>query len=119
MPIRKRANSITGEIESHIYGFILSNTVYRATQDDIHGNQSSTVGSSSLWTKGLGGIAGRGILIDYYTWASGKGIEYNPLSTHAVPLDAVKDIARENGIEFRPGDILFLRTGEPVNSCLV
>ncbi|KAJ6187281.1 hypothetical protein N7519_002189 [Penicillium mononematosum] len=82
-----------------------------ATQDDIHGDQSSTVGSSSLWTKGLGGIAGRGILIDYYTWASEKGIEYNPLSTHAVPLDAVKDIARENGIEFRPGDILFLRTG--------
>ncbi|OJJ06482.1 hypothetical protein ASPVEDRAFT_65179 [Aspergillus versicolor CBS 583.65] len=81
------------------------------TQGDIHEDQSSTVGSSSLWSKGLGGIVGRGVLVDYASWASENGVQYDPLSTQHIPLEAVKLIAREKGIEFRQGDILFLRTG--------
>ncbi|KAH8697925.1 hypothetical protein BGW36DRAFT_296655 [Talaromyces proteolyticus] len=81
------------------------------TQDDIHNDRSSTVGSSSLWAEGLGGIVGRGVLIDYHTWAGENGIQYNPLAAYPIPLNTVKLIAHENGIEFRSGDILFLRTG--------
>ncbi len=84
----------------------------RVTQGDIHEDLSSTVGSSSLWSKGLGGIAGRGVLVDYAGWASENGVKYDALSTQHIPLEAVKLIAREKGVEFRQGDILFLRTGK-------
>lgn len=89
-----------------------ANTTPRVTQGDIHEDLSSTVGSSSLWSKGLGGIVGRGILVDYASWASENGVQYDPLSTQHIPLDAVKHIARDKGIEFRQGDLFFLRTGK-------
>lgn len=53
----------------------------------------------------------RGVLIDYYAYAVENGITYDPWSYHPIPLSTIKKIAEEKGIEFRKGDILFLRTG--------
>lgn len=58
------------------------------------------------------GIVGRGVLIDYYAYTKERGIEYDPWSFHKIPLSTIQLIAREKDVEFRPGDILFLRTGE-------
>ncbi|KAJ9196747.1 hypothetical protein DTO164E3_1082 [Paecilomyces variotii] len=57
------------------------------------------------------GIAGRGVLIDYLSYAEKKGISVNALSQHTVTLDDVLTIARECNIEFQRGDIFFLRVG--------
>ncbi|KAF2466990.1 uncharacterized protein BDR25DRAFT_292724 [Lindgomyces ingoldianus] len=57
------------------------------------------------------GIAGRGVLIDYASWAEKKGIQYSTFSLHAVKLSDIQEIAKESGIKFRRGDVLFIRIG--------
>ena len=57
------------------------------------------------------GIVGRGVLIDYYSYAQEQGIDYEPWSYHKITVADIKAIAMKSGIEFRTGDILLLRTG--------
>ncbi|KAK7516321.1 hypothetical protein IWZ03DRAFT_360073 [Phyllosticta citriasiana] len=57
------------------------------------------------------GIAGRGVLIDYATYAAKHGIECSAFSSHAIPLSTMHAIAEESGIVFERGDILFVRVG--------
>ncbi|KAH7028962.1 uncharacterized protein B0I36DRAFT_374642 [Microdochium trichocladiopsis] len=57
------------------------------------------------------GICGRGVLLDYVAYAERHGIAYSTFSEHAVPLHVLLDIAREEGVRFRRGDILFVRIG--------
>ncbi|KAG9252398.1 uncharacterized protein F5Z01DRAFT_226586 [Emericellopsis atlantica] len=57
------------------------------------------------------GITGRGVLIDYVSYAERKGIDYSTFSLHTIKLADILDIARECNIEFRRGDILFVRIG--------
>lgn len=57
------------------------------------------------------GIAGRGVLIDYASWAEEKGIGYTTFSQHEITLEDMKKIAETSGIVFQPGDILFVRIG--------
>ncbi|KAK6385772.1 hypothetical protein LTS17_001344 [Exophiala oligosperma] len=79
------------------------------TQNDIHAEQQSTVNGMDAWAPR--GIAGRGVLIDYHSWAQRNGIEYDRLSGHAITLDSVKTIIKESNIELRVGDIFIIRTG--------
>jgi SRSO17 transposase len=45
--------------------------------------------------------------------AKKNNIEFNPaLETHPVSLEAIKEIAKKQGVEFRRGDIFILRTGK-------
>ncbi|KAJ4184046.1 hypothetical protein NW767_013389 [Fusarium falciforme] len=57
------------------------------------------------------GITGRGVLIDYASWAEKKGIKYTTFSLHAIKLTDILEIAKECNITFQRGDILFVRTG--------
>lgn len=57
------------------------------------------------------GIAGRGVLIDYASWAEKKGIQYTTFSQHEVKLSDIEEIAKECNITFQKGDILFVRVG--------
>ncbi|KAL4964541.1 uncharacterized protein BDV14DRAFT_190202 [Aspergillus stella-maris] len=59
------------------------------------------------------GIAGRGVLIDFVSWAEKKGVPVNALSQQEVSLDTVREIAKECNITFQRGDIFFLRVGLP------
>lgn len=63
------------------------------------------------WSSKLGGIVGRGILIDYASYAEEKGIAYDPMSTHKITLETVRTIMREKKVEAKPGDILLMRSG--------
>lgn len=54
---------------------------------------------------------GRGVLIDYATWAEKKGIKYSTFSTHQVRLSDLREIAEECNLTFQKGDILFVRVG--------
>lgn len=66
--------------------------------------------NSKDWTK-RGGIVGRGILIDYVSWATEKKIPFNPMSQYPITLDVIKQYMKERNIVPRPGDILLVRSG--------
>ena len=58
-----------------------------------------------------GGISGRGVLIDFPTWAESCGETFNPNAGRRVTLKDIKAILVNQRTEVRPGDILIFRTG--------
>ncbi|KAJ5924901.1 hypothetical protein N7454_007540 [Penicillium verhagenii] len=58
-----------------------------------------------------GGIAGRGVLLDFVRFARRRGIEYDVFSNYAISLDQIKDMITDQRLVVRPGDILIVRTG--------
>ncbi|EMR65195.1 putative major facilitator superfamily protein [Eutypa lata UCREL1] len=58
-----------------------------------------------------GGIVGRGVLLDWADWAAKNGIDANPFRSAPVELKHLEHIVEERKIEFRSGDILFIRVG--------
>lgn len=82
------------------------------TVEEIMNTDSPRIGIGH-WAKK--GIAGRGVLIDYASWAERtKGLKPDyALTRHKITLDEVLTIAKESNIEFKQGDILFLRVGLP------
>ncbi|KAL2108908.1 hypothetical protein VUR80DRAFT_3196 [Thermomyces stellatus] len=79
------------------------------TQNEISGTKPT----AKLGVQGLAlkTITGRGVLLDWATWARDHGISIDPFSRHAIPLSQLKAVANAQNVEFRPGDILFVRTG--------
>lgn len=60
------------------------------------------------------GIAGRGVLLDIYGFLSRNNADrapYDPFTSHAITLEDIRNCARAQGVVFRPGDVLLLRTG--------
>ena len=78
------------------------------TSDEISKGESDRIGIGH-WAQD--GIAARGVLIDYVSYAEKNGLEHNGMVGHAITLENVKDIAKECNIEFKHGDIFFLRCG--------
>ncbi len=59
-----------------------------------------------------GCIAGRGVLIDFKRWIEEtKGQSYHTLDGHRITVQEIEEIAKVQGVEFKPGDILLVRTG--------
>ncbi|RAL59101.1 hypothetical protein DID88_006747 [Monilinia fructigena] len=77
------------------------------TQEEIH---NSTRNGIDVWVEN-GGIIGRGVLLDYAHWAESQGRTLSPLTTSKIPLSEIKAVAEAQNVTFRPGDILFIRTG--------
>lgn len=63
-----------------------------------------------VWVE-KGGIVGRGVLLDYVSYAKSKNIPINCFSTTTIPVSILKEIASIQGTTFQPSDILFVRTG--------
>ncbi|CAG8160151.1 unnamed protein product [Penicillium nalgiovense] len=77
------------------------------TQDDI---QNSTRNGIHVWVEN-GGIVGRGVLLDYAGWAAANGKEVKCFETQSIPVSVLQEVATSQNTTFRPGDILFIRTG--------
>lgn len=110
--IKQRVNSIMGEhiqTKKPLFWPVFLITLHRVTQDDIHGTTNSTVNGIDGWAEKA--IAGRGILVDYVSWAAEQGVPYNPMTSHPITVDEIKAIFAARNIQPRQGDILFLRTG--------
>ncbi|KAL8725704.1 MAG: hypothetical protein Q9166_007189 [cf. Caloplaca sp. 2 TL-2023] len=60
-----------------------------------------------------GGITGRGILLDYASWAETNSIPFDPLTSTSIPLNHLQQVQTSRNITFSPngGDILFIRSG--------
>jgi hypothetical protein len=78
------------------------------TPEEIEDRGNTRIGLQH-WAKE--GIAGRGVLIDYASWAEQRGIEYSTFEAHEVRLEDIRAIAEKCEIEFQKGDILFVRIG--------
>jgi hypothetical protein len=61
------------------------------------------------------GIVGRGVLIDYYSWALENNAAYNPLEQYSIPLSNLKKCIQAQNVTFRGGDILLVRSGFTAN----
>ncbi|KAJ5659951.1 cyclase [Penicillium longicatenatum] len=58
-----------------------------------------------------GCIAGRGVLIDFKSYAEAKGIEYCPFSAFRIGVPDIEAVASYQGVTFKSGDILIVRFG--------
>jgi kynurenine formamidase len=78
------------------------------TQEEIISGKTTKLGIQA-WAKQ--GIVGRGVLVDFVSYAKRNSINYNPTGFFAVSLSTFKEIAKESNFTFHAGDIIFLRTG--------
>jgi kynurenine formamidase len=51
------------------------------------------------------------VLLDYASWADKNGITYNAASTHKITYEDLEQIAKDENVELRSGDLLMVRTG--------
>ncbi|KAF5328690.1 hypothetical protein D9619_011693 [Psilocybe cf. subviscida] len=58
-----------------------------------------------------GKIVGRGVLIDYYSYAQEQGISYVPNDYHEVTANDLDECVKKQGVVLEQGDILFIRMG--------
>lgn len=95
-------------------------TFYNNTKsaDFTKGNEQSHKCSVHLWREH--GFTGRGVLIDYKSWAEQQGIRYDTASRHEITYDALVEVGKWQGLDIRPssqggdiqpGDLLFVRSG--------
>ncbi|PVH97062.1 hypothetical protein DM02DRAFT_616811 [Periconia macrospinosa] len=78
------------------------------TADEISNRSNTRIGIQHWASEG---ICGRGVLLDYAEYAKRQSINYKTLSDHAIPLSVLLEIAKEQHVTFRRGDILFVRIG--------
>ncbi|CAG7916499.1 unnamed protein product [Penicillium olsonii] len=100
-------------------GHIGSKRFYNgATSADFVGDAPNHRCSIHYWA--VHGIAGRGILLDYYHYAQIHNKAYDPYTTHSIGLSELQACATFQGIDLRPeseggdirvGDILLVRSG--------
>jgi hypothetical protein len=57
------------------------------------------------------GIVGRGVLVDYFSWAKENNVEYNILETDSISLDSIKKCIEAQNLTLKAGDVLFIRSG--------
>ncbi|KAL8366524.1 hypothetical protein RB595_010406 [Gaeumannomyces hyphopodioides] len=78
------------------------------TSADIADRKNTRIGLQH-WARE--GICGRGVLLGYVEYARRNGIQYKSLSDHAIPLRVLLEIAHQQDVVFRRGDMLFVRVG--------
>lgn len=70
---------------------------------------------------GRGCLVARGVLVDYKAWyeqkavaegKSGKEAIFHPYDGHRISVADIEAVAKHQNVEFRPGDVLIVRTGE-------
>lgn len=57
------------------------------------------------------GIAGRGVLLDLPRHFARHGVPYHPSETRAIGPETLDAVAETQGVDWRGGDLLLLRTG--------
>lgn len=85
------------------------------TREQIIAEGSGILGLQNVHAQG--GIAGRGVLLDYYAYSKSIGKVYDPMARHAISFDdlmaCIKYQEAKSGftMEFLQGDILVIRCG--------
>lgn len=86
----------------------------RPTKELLSGPQTTeenTLPTIDHW-HARGCVVGRGVLIDFRRWLEETtGETYHPLDGHRITVEEIEKVAQYQGVEFKPGDILIVRTG--------
>lgn len=61
-----------------------------------------------------GGLVGRGVLVDFKAYMDARGQPYHPLDGYRITVEDVEAVAAHQGVAFREGDVLVIRTGATV-----
>lgn len=56
-------------------------------------------------------IVTRGVLLDWYSFAVKNGLPHRAFTNQAIPLKQLLQVAREQRVTFRRGDVRIIRTG--------
>ncbi|KAK1510453.1 uncharacterized protein CCOS01_15284 [Colletotrichum costaricense] len=101
------------------FAHLPSGTFYNNTKgQDIEGPASNLKCSIHHWAER--GIAGRGVLLDFCSYAHAKSLHFDPYDTCSISYQDLLECGRAQGIDIRPkaqggdieiGDILFIRSG--------
>ncbi|KAH8882308.1 hypothetical protein GQ53DRAFT_753780 [Thozetella sp. PMI_491] len=77
----------------------------------VSSTEANTLPTLDHW-HARGGIVGRGVLIDYKRYVDETtGADFCPLDGHRITVEEIDAVAKHQGVEFKPGDILIIRTG--------
>lgn len=85
-------------------------TIEDLIQDFGNEDHEQKLPTLNHWHK-RGGLVARGVLIDYKAYADENGIEYDPFTNHEITTDEIEAIAKKQGVQFKPGDVLVIRSG--------
>lgn len=77
------------------------------TQEEVMTTEKNGI---HIWVEN-GGIVGRGVLLDYASWAESQGIKVSHFDISEITVSDLDAIASAQGVTFQPNDILFIRTG--------
>ena len=103
--------------------YFMGHTAEEFEKSDVNGLQSIPLPPfdyTNLTTKmrsamARNGIAGRGVLIDWYRWMEEEGHkDIDAFSAYGITFDSLMLAAKAQGLslsDFREGDILFVRSG--------
>ncbi|KFA67046.1 hypothetical protein S40285_07260 [Stachybotrys chlorohalonatus IBT 40285] len=58
-----------------------------------------------------GCLTTRGVLLDFRAYAEAKGLDFHPFGGNRITVEDMEACAAHQGVEFRPGDVLLVRTG--------
>ena len=58
-----------------------------------------------------GGLVTRGVFIDFRRWADKQGRKFNPFDADVISIKDIEDVAKDQGVEFHPGDVIIIRSG--------
>ncbi|WYZ35856.1 hypothetical protein EsH8_X_000503 [Colletotrichum jinshuiense] len=77
------------------------------TQEDLEKPENIGI---DAWVE-KGGIVGRGVLVDYASFCARNSIPLDAFTSSEISLKHLQQIAAEQHLVFRPGDILLIRSG--------
>jgi len=86
-------------------------TNLRGTEFIVSGNCAIAFHLANHLADFQGKIVGRGVLIDYFTYAQQQGKAYLPYKQESISAQDLEDCAKAQGLTFEQGDILFIRMG--------
>ncbi|PWN51479.1 hypothetical protein IE53DRAFT_313848 [Violaceomyces palustris] len=81
--------------------------------EDMYNGKEPLRNGTHNWCD-AGGIAGRGVLVDWLSWyesKNGPGSAPKPYTRHEIPLSEIKETLKAQGTTLRPADILLIRSG--------
>ncbi|KAM0753422.1 hypothetical protein T439DRAFT_338536 [Meredithblackwellia eburnea MCA 4105] len=90
------------------FGIAGANLFYNGyTPSDL---ETTDVLGTHVWCE-RGGISGRAVLVDFYSWALSRGEDIDVNSGRQITLEEVLAVLESQETSVRPGDVLVFRTG--------
>ncbi|KAL6862569.1 hypothetical protein ACO1O0_002804 [Amphichorda felina] len=86
---------------------------FRPTKESLAAASASTSTDAPTlehWHQ-RGGVVARAVLVDFKAYTEDKGTPFHAFDGSSITVDQLEACAAHQGVEFRPGDVLIVRTG--------